>query len=113
MATEIAKRYESPLRRHALIFQFSYSLDILVSTGLLNRTLAAAMQSGDVSNRLPRLMVDLWTGQNHAPCQLHQLGRVNCLSLTEGWKYVVRMYQPRKEILEGEWTFPQPQSVKQ
>ncbi len=39
--------------------------------------------------------------------------RVNCLPLTEGWNYVVRMYQPRKEILEGEWTFPQPQPVKQ
>jgi hypothetical protein len=37
MATEIAKRCESPLRRHALIFQFSYFLDIPVSTGLLHR----------------------------------------------------------------------------
>ncbi len=39
--------------------------------------------------------------------------RVNCLPLTEGRNYVVRMYQPRKEILDGEWTFPGPQPVKQ
>ncbi|MFP8874251.1 MAG: DUF1214 domain-containing protein, partial [Myxococcota bacterium] len=39
--------------------------------------------------------------------------RVNCLPLTEGWNYIVRLYQPRKEILDGEWTFPQPQPVTQ
>ena len=30
----------------------------------------------------------------------------NYLPITEGWNYVVRMYQPRKEILDGKWTFP-------
>ena len=39
--------------------------------------------------------------------------RVNCVPLTEGWNYIVRLYQPRKEILDGEWTFPQPQRVTQ
>ncbi len=39
--------------------------------------------------------------------------RVNCLPLTEGWNYAVRLYQPREEILDGEWTFPAPQPVKQ
>ncbi len=28
-------------------------------------------------------------------------GRVNCLPLTEGWNYSVRMYRPRREILDG------------
>ena len=32
--------------------------------------------------------------------------RVNCLPITEGWNYVVRMYRPRAEILDGSWTFP-------
>lgn len=31
---------------------------------------------------------------------------VNFLSITEGWNYTVRLYQPRKEILDGTWTFP-------
>ncbi len=31
---------------------------------------------------------------------------VNHLPITEGWNYVVRLYQPRKEILDGSWTFP-------
>jgi hypothetical protein len=30
----------------------------------------------------------------------------NYLPITKGWNYAVRMYQPRKEILGGEWTFP-------
>ncbi len=31
---------------------------------------------------------------------------VNHLPITEGWNYTVRLYQPRKEILDGTWTFP-------
>ncbi|PPL19327.1 DUF1214 domain-containing protein [Microterricola pindariensis] len=33
-------------------------------------------------------------------------GAVNALPLTDGWNYLVRMYRPRAEILDGEWTFP-------
>ena len=31
---------------------------------------------------------------------------INYLPITEGWNYTVRLYQPRKEILDGTWTFP-------
>jgi len=31
---------------------------------------------------------------------------VNHLPITEGWNYVVRLYEPRPEILDGTWTFP-------
>ena len=37
---------------------------------------------------------------------------VNYLPITEGWNYAVRMYQPRKEILDGSWTFPSIGPVK-
>jgi hypothetical protein len=37
---------------------------------------------------------------------------VNYLHLTEGWNYMVRFYQPRKEILDGTWTFPKVMPVK-
>lgn len=30
----------------------------------------------------------------------------NYLPITKGWNYAIRMYQPRKEILNGTWTFP-------
>src|SRR5262249_51183885 len=30
----------------------------------------------------------------------------NCLPITPGWNYLVRLYRPRDEILSGEWTFP-------
>jgi hypothetical protein len=33
-------------------------------------------------------------------------GRVNCLPLMEGWNYVVRMYRPEPEVIDGSWTFP-------
>lgn len=31
----------------------------------------------------------------------------NYLPITPGWNYIVRLYQPRRELLEGRWTFPQ------
>lgn len=33
-------------------------------------------------------------------------GRSNCLGIKEGWNYLVRLYRPRPEILDGSWTFP-------
>ncbi|CAN7146058.1 DUF1254 domain-containing protein [Bosea sp. LjRoot9] len=33
----------------------------------------------------------------------------NCLPTMAGWNYTVRLYRPRAEILNGKWTFPQPQ----
>ncbi|HDM8045641.1 TPA: DUF1254 domain-containing protein [Vibrio campbellii] len=32
--------------------------------------------------------------------------KINCLALTDGWNFVVRLYQPRKEILNGSWSLP-------
>ena len=29
----------------------------------------------------------------------------NCLPITPGWNYTVRLYRPRKEILDGTWQF--------
>jgi len=33
-------------------------------------------------------------------------GRPNCLPITDGWNYVVRLYRPRAEMLDGTWAFP-------
>lgn len=38
--------------------------------------------------------------------------QVNYLPITEGWNYAVRLYQPRKEILDGTWTFPDLKPVE-
>jgi hypothetical protein len=35
----------------------------------------------------------------------------NCLPVTDGWNYVVRMYRPREEILSGKWKFPEAKPV--
>ena len=37
---------------------------------------------------------------------------INYLPITDGWNYAIRMYQPRKEILDGSWTFPDIEAVK-
>jgi len=36
---------------------------------------------------------------------------VNCLPITPGWNYLVRMYRPSEAILEGSWTFPEAEPV--
>jgi len=33
-------------------------------------------------------------------------GSPNCIPIAEGWNYIVRLYRPRPEILNGTWTFP-------
>jgi hypothetical protein len=30
----------------------------------------------------------------------------NCLPIMEGWNYLVRLYRPHPEILDGSWRFP-------
>lgn len=39
-------------------------------------------------------------------------GRINCIPITKGWNYTVRLYQPRQEILDGRWQFPTPATVE-
>jgi len=38
-------------------------------------------------------------------------GSTNHLPIAEGWNYTVRFYQPRKEILDGSWKFPEVKPV--
>jgi hypothetical protein len=35
----------------------------------------------------------------------------NCLPITPGWNYMVRLYRPQRAILENRWTFPQAQPI--
>jgi hypothetical protein len=39
-------------------------------------------------------------------------GTPNCLFTPAGWNYVVRQYRPRKEIIDGSWTFPEAKPAK-
>lgn len=36
----------------------------------------------------------------------------NHLPITPDWNYIVRMYQPKKELLDGSWKFPDSKAVK-
>lgn len=35
----------------------------------------------------------------------------NCLPTEPGWNYMVRLYRPRQNILDGTWTFPEAQPI--
>jgi hypothetical protein len=35
-----------------------------------------------------------------------QPDNINYIPIVDGWNYVVRLYQPREEVLDGSWTFP-------
>jgi len=32
--------------------------------------------------------------------------RINCIPVTEGWNYTVRLYRPDASVIDGKWTFP-------
>jgi hypothetical protein len=36
----------------------------------------------------------------------------DCLPITPGWNYWVRLYRPRAEILNGSWKFPEAQPAQ-
>lgn len=36
----------------------------------------------------------------------------NCLPTVQGWNYLVRLYRPRPEILDGSWKFPEARPVQ-
>ncbi len=38
-------------------------------------------------------------------------GRPNFLPITEGWNYVIRAYQPKWQMLEGDWSPPAPRTL--
>jgi len=38
--------------------------------------------------------------------------RLNCLPIMQGWNYMVRLYRPGPEILDGSWSFPSAEPVR-
>jgi hypothetical protein len=38
--------------------------------------------------------------------------RINCVPLTDGWNYAVRLYRPDESVIDGKWTFPAVQESK-
>ena len=35
----------------------------------------------------------------------------NCIPITQEWNYTVRLFLPRREILDGTWRFPEAQPL--
>ncbi|MCW2289373.1 uncharacterized protein DUF1254 [Leucobacter luti] len=38
-------------------------------------------------------------------------GAANALPIMPGWNYVLRLYRPRPEVLDGSWTAPRPEAL--
>jgi hypothetical protein len=57
-----------------------------------------------------RLLVDHRLRQKRLQVAVRRA--LNCLHTVPGWNYVVRMYRPRREILEGTWKFPEAEPLK-
>lgn len=36
----------------------------------------------------------------------------NCIPVTTGWNYMVRLYRPRPEVVDGTWAFPEAVAVE-
>jgi len=36
----------------------------------------------------------------------------NFLPVAPGWNYIVRLYRPKKDILDGTWKFPEAQPIE-
>lgn len=36
----------------------------------------------------------------------------NCIPTPAGWNYLVRLYRPRPEVVDGSWMFPEPVAVE-
>lgn len=39
-------------------------------------------------------------------------GRMNCIPISPGWNYSIRLYEPQEAILDGSWAFPAIEPVK-
>ena len=37
----------------------------------------------------------------------------NFLPIVPGWNYIARLYRPQQAVLDGSWTFPDPQAVEE
>ena len=37
----------------------------------------------------------------------------NFLPIVPGWNYIARLYRPQQTVLDGSWTFPDPQAVEE
>jgi hypothetical protein len=66
-----------------------------------------------VKNPLERYSLNSITAEKDADGSVTvQLGGcedkdANCLPIFPGWNYMVRLYRPRPEVLDGAWTFPE------
>jgi hypothetical protein len=67
------------------------------------------------SNKLNAYSINNLTGRKSADGSITiQFGgcdskTANCLPITKGWNYTVRLYRPRPEVVSGKWKFPEPQ----
>jgi para-nitrobenzyl esterase len=83
-----------------------WSLSVYNAKGYFEKN---ALNSYSINNLTAKTNADGSVTVQFGGCTKESL---NCLVTPPGWSYVVRQYRPRKDIIDGTWTFPEPQPVK-
>jgi hypothetical protein len=74
----------------------------------LGRVLINAQPKCDLNNITAKKSDDGSVAVQFGGCD----GKIpNCLPIMKGWNYMVRLYRPRPEVLDGSWKFPEAQPV--
>jgi hypothetical protein len=78
-----------------------WSVTVYDEKGLIRRN---SLNAYSLNNITARKSADGGVAVQFGGCD----GKVpNCLPILKGWNYMVRLYRPRAEILDGKWTFPE------
>lgn len=80
-----------------------WSISVYNEKGFFQENKYKAYSVNDIT---AKKSADGWVDVQFGGCD----GKIpNCLPITKGWNYTVRMYRPRPEILSGKWKFPEAQ----
>jgi hypothetical protein len=55
----------------------------------------------EISTQEARQITEKVTVANFVRAETDHMIRANCIPISPGWNYAIRMYQPRTEILDG------------
>ena len=91
--------------------------DTLYSFGVFDLRSPVTLTLPETGGRYQSLMIEnqdhsIWSFYGPRTGTLTEEKADNFLPIVPGWNYIVRMYQPGPEILNGTWTFPSPEPVE-
>ena len=80
-----------------------WSISVYDARGYFSRTNAYTINNVTAKKGFDGSVAVIFGGDGSAP---------NSLPISAGWNYLVRLYRPHKEVLDGTWKFPEAQPVE-